>query len=462
MTVPFRTHSARIAMASRIRFILTVLLLAGFVPAISPTAQAQITEKPAYGRIAITNAEVHTVSGEVIPGGVVLIENDIISFVGSNVKAPDFDSYHQIDGSGKRLYPGFIDSGSLLGLVEINAVPVTVDYAEVGNFNPEMLAFTAINPHASAIPVTRVEGVTTVVSAPQSGRIPGKATLIDLWGYSPDSMAVLKEAALVLEWPSVTRGGQWDSRSASRVAEQYRNYVEELDEFIDRAAFYSDMMDAYEANPAALRRPDRDPKMEAMRPVVNGELPIVISVDREKDILNAIEWTRKHPDNRFVLAGVREGWRVADSIAAAGIPVIVNTLYTPVRSYDDYQRPYQNPGMMHQAGVKVLFSSFESENVRNLAFNAGYAATYGMEFGFGPEEAIRALTLNPAEVWGVGDRLGSIEVGKQANLILVDGDPLETTSQVSNVIIRGREIPMVSRHTQLHEEFLDRNAVRQP
>ena len=444
-------------MASRNARSFMTLLAAGLVLLTGVSAQAQITEKSHYGKIAIRNADIHTVSGDVIPGGIVLIEDGAITYVGANVKDPDLESYHSIDGSGQRLYPGFIDSGTLLGLVEINAVPVTVDYAEVGDYNPEMLAFTAVNPNSAAIPVTRVEGVTTVISAPQSGRISGKATLIDLWGYSPDSMAVLKEAGLVVEWPSVMRGGQWDSRS--RVMEQYREQVDELNEFMKKAAFYDRMMTAYEADPSGLSRPDRDPKMEAMRPVVRNEMPVIISVDREKDILNALEWTRTYPDNRFVFAGASEGWRVADSIAAAGIPVIVNTLYTPTRPYDNYQRPYQNPGLLHQAGVKVLLSAFEAENVRNLAFNAGYAAVYGQEFGFGPDEAIRAMTLSPAEVWGVADRLGSIEVGKQANLILVNGDPLETMSNVTSVIINGYAIPMQSRHTQLQEQFLDRNTV---
>lgn len=436
-------------------FVLWVLMICLFSPQLGIS---QITEKPVYGKIAIQNVDIYPVTSEPVIGGVVLIEGDAISFVGQNVKA-DLSEYHVIDGTGKRLYPGFIDSWTILGLVEVNAVPVTVDHTEQGQFNPEMLAFTAINPNAAAIPVTRVEGITSVIAAPRGGTFSGKSTLIDLYGYTPDSMAVSKEAGMILNFPSVMRGWGWQERDDDEIEKAYREAIAEIDDFIKKAVFYDQMMVSFEASATGKKQPDRDPKMEAMRSVIRGDVPIVISVNRDKDILNAIEWTKTYPEFRFVFAGVSEGWRVADSIAEAGIPVIVNTLYTPVREYDNYQRPYQNPGLMAQSGVQVIISSFGSENTRNLIFNAGYAATYGATFGFGSEEAIKAITIEPARVWGVEDRLGSIEVGKQANLILIEGDPLETIHPVSQVFIRGRMIPMQSRHIQLFDEFLDRDAV---
>lgn len=419
---------------------------------------AQITEKPLYGKVAIQNVDVYPITSDPILGGVVLVEGDVITYVGQNVKT-DLSDYNVIDGTGQRLYPGFIDSWTILGLVEISAVPVTVDHTEIGQFNPEMLAFTAINPNAAAIPVTRVEGVTTVISAPRGGSISGKSILIDLYGYSPDSMAVVKEAGLVVNFPSMMSWGGWQQRDEAEAEKRFRKSLSEIDNFIEKSSFYNQMMSAYEASPTGKKRPDRDPKLEAMRPVLNGDVPIVVSVNRDKDILNAIEWTKTHPGLRFVFVGVSEGWRVADEIAEAKIPVIVNTLYTPNRPYDNYQRPYQNPGIMAQAGVQVLLSSFGSENTRNLLFNAGYAATYGAEFGFGSEEAIRSITIEAARVWGVEDRLGSIEVGKQANLVMLKGDPLETMNAISQVLVRGRVIPMQSRHIQLFDEFLDREAV---
>ncbi len=416
-------------------------------------AEAQITEKPEFGKFAITNITIYTVTDGIIEGGVVLVEDHEISHVGQNVRIPN--DYRVIDGSGKHVYPGFIDSMTNLGLVEISAVPVTVDHAEIGDYNPQVKAFTAINPHSAAIPVTRVSGVTNVISAPASGVIAGKTTLIDLWGYSPDDMSVVESAGLHIEWPTAMKGGSWDDRADDEVEEEYQEALKEINDFWSKAKFYDQMMSAYEENPQDRLKPDKDQKMDAMREVVRGDIPVIISVDRENDIRNVLTWAEENSGLDIILNNVREGWRVADEIAAAGIPVIVNTLYTPERPYDNYQRPYQNPGLLAEAGVKVLMGSGDTENVRNILYNAGYAATYGL----GKEEALKALTINPAEVWGVADKLGSIETGKQANLVITDGDPFEPRTQIEHVFINGYKIPLDSRQIQLYDEFLDRDAV---
>lgn len=415
-------------------------------------AQAQITEKAEFGKFAITNATIHTVSDGVIENGIVLIDGEKIVQVGKNARIPA--NYKRIDATGKHVYPGFMDAGTQLGLQEIGAVAVTNDQAELGEFNPHVRAFTAINPSSVSIPVTRINGVTHVISMPVSGRLSGKATLIDLYGYSPDSMAVSPNAALHLNWPTSQAGGWWDDRSDKEVKKEYQKNIKELNDFWSKAEFYNDMMSAYEKKPSNKSKPDADKKMQAMREVVTGNIPVVISVDAKQDILNAIEWTEKHPDARFILAGVQDGWRVADEIAEAGLPCLVSTLYTPNRDNDNYQRPYQNPGLLHDAGVKVAIATGDVENVRNAPYHAGFAATYGL----GKEEALKAITLNSAEIFGVDDKLGSIENGKQANLFISDGDPFEPMTHIEHVFIRGYKIPMISRHTQLFEEYLNRGA----
>ncbi|MAL16557.1 MAG: amidohydrolase [Balneola sp.] len=431
------------------------VFIAALLFGLTATADAQITEKPEFGKFAITGATIHTVTNGTIEGGVILIDGKKIVQVGQNAKiTPD---YKQIDATGKHVYPGFIDSWTALGLVEVSAVAVTVDNRELGQFNPHMFAFTAFNPHSASVPVTRVSGVTTVLSHPSSGTIAGKAAVMDLWGYSPDSMAVKKSGALVMSLPSSAGGGWWDDRSEKEIKEQYDREIKAINDFIDKAHFYDQMMNAYEANPSGKTKPDFDPRMDAMREVLSGDVPVVISVNREQAILDAIEWTKSHENMNFVFAGVEEGWRVAEEIAEAGIPVLTTTLYTPARDYDNYRRPYENPGLMAAAGVKVAIVSDDTENSRNAPFEAGYAAAYGL----GKEEAIKALTINPAEIFGVDDMIGSLEVGKQANLFISDGDPLEPMTNIEHVFIKGYKIPMTSRHTQLYDEFLDRDAVNE-
>lgn len=434
---------------------LSIILLSclSLVITVEP-AKAQITEKAEFGKFAITNATIHTVNSGVIEGGVVLIDGEKISYVGKNAKITA--DYTHIDASGKHVYPGLMDSGTLLGLLEISAVPVTNDQAELGEYNPHVLAFTAINPGSVAIPVTRVNGVTHVISLPVSGRISGKATLIDLYGYTPDSMAVRAKAALHINWPSAYKQGGWDDRKPEKIKEEYQKNIKELNEYWKKAGFYNKMMNEYEENSSGKTKPDQNRQLDAMREVIAGDIPVIISVERANDILDVIKWTREHKGVKFILAGVEEGWRVAEEIAEAGLPCLVSTLYTPVRDYDNYQRPYQNPGLLHKAGVKVAIATGETENVRNLPYHAGYAAAYGL----GKEEALKAVTINPAEIFGVDDRLGSIETGKQANLIISDGDPFEPLTTIEQVFIRGYKIPMVSRHTQLYEEYLHRGAVK--
>lgn len=416
------------------------------------TASAQIAEKATFGKFALTGGTIHTVSGEVIESGIILIDGNKIEFVGTNVRITN--DYTQIDVTGKHVYPGLIDAGSTLGLVEISAVPVTVDNAEIGDYNPHMRAFTAINPNSVAIPVTRVEGVTTVISSPTSGVISGKSTLIDLYGYSPDSMAVMEDVALAMNWPATGRRGFWDQRDDATIEEEYKKTLGTIDEFWASAMFYNKMMNDYESNPNNRQRPTIDASMEAMRPVVKGKIPVIIQVDREKDILAVLDWIKTRTESRFVLSSVAEGWRVADRIAESGLAALVGpVLRTPSRAHENYQRPYQNAAILHDAGVKVAIRTGSTENVRNLPFNAGYAATYGL----GGDEALKAITLNTAEIFGVSDKIGSIEVGKLANLVVTDGDILETMTKVEHVFIKGFKISMTSRQTLLHDEFLNRD-----
>jgi imidazolonepropionase-like amidohydrolase len=414
---------------------------------------AQITEKPEYGKFAITNAKVFTVTKGTLENATVLIENGKITAVSASVDFSASD-YTVIDAKGKSVYPGFIDSGTFLGLKEIDAVPVTNDQSEIGTFTPNAKAITAIHPASVSIPVTRVNGVTTVIAHPTGGTISGMATLINLFGYTPDSMAVLHEAALVMEWPRSGKRGGWDRRDEKKIKEDYEKTMTELNEYWENARFYHSMMTAFEASPKGKTQPDKNIEWDAMRPVFVGKTKVLIQVDKEADIVKALEWIKKQEGISFILSSVEEGWRVAEKIAEANVPCLVGpVLRTTSRSYDSYLAPYENAARLHKAGVLVAIRTGETENVRNVNYHAGFAATYGM----GTEEALKAVTINPAKIFGVDSVLGSIEAGKMANLMITNGDPFEPRTEIETVFIKGFKIPMISRQTQLYEEYKDRD-----
>jgi imidazolonepropionase-like amidohydrolase len=343
-----------------------------------------------------------------------------------------------------------IDGGTQLGMAEVNAVSLTVDHNEIGNIKPQMQALTAVNPNNVAIPVTRVNGVTTALSVPTGGLMPGTAALINLVGYTPNQMyAGFK--AVVLNFPNSGRNGRWDRRSDEDRKKEEEKKLKELNEAWEQAMLYA-KIDSVSQNNKSLR-PEYNPQMEALLPVMRGDIPVLLEVNKDKDIESAIKWVQKNKVNA-IFTGVAEGWRVADKIAKAGIPVITGPVQSiPTRPSDKYDRPYANAGVLHKAGVKVALRTNDSENVRNLPFHAGFAAAYGM----GKEAALKAVTINPAEIFGVADQLGSLEIGKSANLIVTDGDPFETKTQIKYLFINGWQVAIDSRHIQLYEEFLERS-----
>ena len=423
--------------------------------------QAQDQEQKArQGTYAITNARIETVSDGTIENGTIVIEGDRIIAVGKNVTIPT--GAEVIDGTGLHVYPGMIDSGTSLGLTEVGSVAETNDTNEIGDVTPHMDALTAINPNATAIPVTRVSGVTTVIAEPSGGLLPGTAALINLFGYTAEQMQAGGVKMLVLQFPVKRTGGGFGGFGRGGGGNNdpeadYKKAMDKLNEIWDRAELYNRIAAAYEANPQGKVRPVYAPEMDALRPVINGERTLMVKVDAEAAILAAIEWVGQRKLSNVVFSGVSEGWRVADKLAEAGIACLVGPmLATPTRSSDRYDRAYANIGLMADAGVKVAIRTGESENVRNLPFNAGFAAAYGL----GKEAALRAVTLAPAEMFGIDSDFGSLSVGKKANLFISDGDPFETSTNILALFIDGFNVPLENRHIDLYKEFLNRDEGR--
>ncbi|HSF52879.1 MAG TPA: amidohydrolase family protein [Algoriphagus sp.] len=398
--------------------------------------------KPRTGKFLLQNATVVTVTKGTLNNTSVLVENGKISQVGANISAAGAEV---IDCSGMFIYPGMIDGGTRLGLVEVSSVPETVDYAELGNVTPNMQALTTVNPNSEAIGVTRVSGVTTVLTVPTGGLFPGTAALINLNGYTPDQMYGGFKA-VVMNFPSSGRRGRFDRRSDEDIKKDSEKALKEANEIWENAKKYLELKKAG----AELQY---YPEMDQLSKAVSGELPLLVVVDAASDIQNAIKWV-EGKNIKVIFSGVSEGWRVADEIAKAGIPVITGPVQElPSRQSDRYDAAYSNAGKMAKAGVKVALRTDEEENVRNLPFHAAFAAAYGL----GKEEALKAITINPAEIFGIADQYGSVEAGKRANLIVSTGDPLETKSQILHVFIDGYRIPMSNRHIRLYQEFLERS-----
>ena len=398
--------------------------------------------KPRSGKFLLQNATVVTVTKGTLTGASVLIENGKILQVGTGISA---NGAEVIDCTGMFVYPGMIDSGTRLGLVEVSSVPETVDYAEIGNVTPNMQALTTVNPNSEAVGVTRVSGVTTVLTVPTGGLFPGTAALINLNGYTPDQMYGGYKA-VVMNFPSSGRRGRFDRRSDEDIKKEGEKALKEANDIWENAKKYLEL----KKSGAELQY---FPEMDQLSKVISKELPLMIVVDAASDIQNALKWV-EGKDIKVVLSGVAEGWRVADQIAKAGIPVITGPVQElPTRQSDRYDAPYANAGKMAKAGVKVALRTDEEENVRNLPFHAAFAAAYGL----GKEEALKAITINAAEIFGIADQYGSVEAGKRANLIVSTGDPLETRTQIIHVFIDGYRIPMSNRHIRLYQEFLERS-----
>ncbi len=411
--------------------------------AVSFSTKAQVG-KSSKGTFALTNATIETVTRGTIENGTLVISDGKIAALGANVNVPAGAT--TIDCSGHTIYPGMIDAGTRLGLSEVSAVSLTNDFNEIGDVKPHMQALTAVNPNSVAIPVTRVSGVTTVVAAPAGGLIPGTAALINLVGYTPDQMYAGYKA-VVMNFPNSRRRGRRDSRSEEDIKKAYEKSMKNVNKLWDQIELFAKTKSA-DANTKY------NPALEAMVPVIDGEMDLLIEVNSKDAILNALKWIKEKGLENAILTGVSEGWRVAEEIAEAGVPVITGPVQsTPTRSSDRYDRPYANAGAMHNAGVKVALRTADTENVRNLPFHAGFAAAYGM----GKKAALEAVTIVPAQIMGVSDEIGSLEVGKVANLFVSDGDPFETKTLIKHVFIDGYQIAIDSRHIQLYNEFLERS-----
>lgn len=394
--------------------------------------------------IVIAGATVHTVSGATLPNAAVRFEDGRLVAVGARVPT---DGAQVIDATGKHLYPGLISANSVLGLVEIGAVRATVDTTEVGLNAANVRAEVAVNPDSEVIPVTRSNGVLLALTAPQGNGvsvIAGTSALLQLEGWSWEEMTLAAPVALHVAWPSRFVPGGFDAEAiegANKAAKEKRDGLEKA--FEDAEAY------------AARQDGDGTPDLAlaAMQRFLGGKQPVFFHADDAQAIEDALDFAKEH-GLKPVIVGGSEAWRLTDRLRADRVPVIVGgTHVLPLRRADPVDAIYANAAKLHAAGVRFAIATpgdgFDTSNLRNLPYQAASAVAYGLPH----DEALKAITLYPAQILGVADRVGSLEAGKDATLFLADGDPMDARTHVERAWIGGREIDLANRQTRLYEKY---------
>jgi imidazolonepropionase-like amidohydrolase len=413
----------------------------------------------------IRGATIHPVASAEIQNGSVLVRDGKIVGVGRNLAAPK--GTRIVEGKGLHVYPGMIDSATEMGLSEISSIRESVDVGEIGKFDPQLRAEIAINPASEHIPVTRANGISTVIALPMSaggggggfGRggggsiITGQAALVHLDGWTWEEMEIKKSAGMGMRFPIIpSMGGRFgggDFPGARTFAESKKDYeteLRELKEFFENARRYQ------KAKAAKERGFQIDLKYEAMLPVLEGTEPLIVMASRERAIRDAVQFADLQKVH-VIIADPRELGKMGSELKSRNIPAILGpTLALPLHEDDPYDAAYALPDQFYKAGVKFAFGTFDNEFSRNLPYQAATAVAFGLPV----DEAVKAVTLNAAQIWGVADRIGSIEEGKSADLMVTDGDPLEARTQVKQLYIKGKTVDLDNRQKRLYEKYLNR------
>jgi imidazolonepropionase-like amidohydrolase len=426
----------------------------------------------------IRDADVYPVTGPVMQGVSVLVQDGKIADIGAKLTPPK--GIRIVEAKGLRVYPGMIDSATELGLQEIESVRETEDTGEIGQFMPQLRALAAVNPASEHFPVVRVNGITSVMTFPSSGSagaggggggrfgggerqfISGQAALIHTDGWTWDDMAIMPFAALHLIFPSMPRAGRGGvsgnpepapaavaggaAGGAAQARQTYQTQIDSINQFFDDARVYQK---AKAANLPGFRT---DLKFEAMIPVLDGKVPVAITASRASAIHDAVQFAGKQ-NVKIVILEPHDLKQAAAELKEKNIPVILGrVLALPENEDDAYDSAHTLAAEAYKAGVKFALGTFGNEFVRNLPYEAAAAVAFGLPY----DEALKAITINPAQIWGVADQVGSVEKGKWADLIVTNGDPLEVQTQISHLYMKGKEVELTNRQIELYHKYLNR------
>jgi len=415
------------------RFMQRGAALAAIVLPSIAMAQASPGENGAY---LIRGGTVISETGAKLPNMNILVRNGRIAQMGTNVTANDAKV---IDATGKFVYPGMIDANTGIGLQEIGGVQTMSMRSEMGQFNPHIRALVGLNVESEILGVTRMNGVTSVITSPTGGSISGQATLINTAGWTWEDLAVQRNAGIVINLPGGGGGrrGGGGGRGGGGSAEAS---AAELQAFMQASQDYNTKRTAGAAK--------LDLVYEAMRPLFKKEVPAIMPANTEAQIKAAIEFGELY-GIRVVIQGGAQAYKVRTLLAQKKIPVVLGSIQSAPGDDVPYDEIYAQPGLLNDAGVKFAFSTGNGSNARHVSFHAALAVAYGLA----PDAALKALTIWPAEIFGAEKDIGSIAQGKLANFFITTGDPLDLRTQVVDVFIKGRQVPNDDRHNRLYLKY---------
>lgn len=417
-------------------------------------ANAQETVYPAPKQsqpIAITNATVHVGNGEVLNNATIVMINGKITAVGTNVTVPA--NAQMISAQGKQVYPGLILSSSELGLVEISSVRATSDVQEIGEMNPNVRAIIAYNTDSKVINTLRSNGILLANIVPEGGLLSGTSSVVQLDAWTYDDAAYKTDGGVHFNMPSMIPrprfGGFGGGGGAGTGPQQPQpDPVKEGLERVDRIkAFFSEA----KAYSQETEHAETNLKFAAVKGLFDKTQKLYIHANTVKQMLVALDFVKEFGFD-VVIVGGSESWQIADLLKQNNVAVILGQPHSlPTLADDDVAQPYKTAAMLQKAGVTFSINDEDGQTRgRNLPFNAGTAAAYGLT----KEQALQAITLNAAKVLGIDKQTGSIEVGKDANIVISDGDILDMrTSQVTDAFIQGRKIDLNDKQKQLNEKY---------
>ena len=445
---PARRAAGRVTNPSSRRALAAAVATCAFV-LLQAHASEVIPAPPQTRPIAIKGATIHLVSGPDIPSGTIVFEQGKITAIGADAAVPA--DAEVIDGSGKHVYPGFISANTVLGLTEISAARATLDIEEPGGINPNALTATSVNPDSELIPVARANGIFTAHVVPEGGLISGQSAVIRMDGWTPQEMTVRAPAALHVRWPDLKLNR--DPRAPKSLENQVKE-IEKAERTI-RDAFQI-ARSYWQARKAGVPDLKSDLRWEAMMPVFDATLPLFVHAESLAQMEATLAWA-KEAQLKIVLVGGKDAWRVAPQLKESDTAVIIALATAlPARRDDAYDSAFANAARLHEAGVRFCLATkgrqSEAAHDRNLPFEAGMAAAFGLP----REEALRAVTLYPAQILGLGEQLGSLEAGKAATLMITNGDPLDLPTQIEAAYIDGRRIELTNRQTRLRDKYQEK------